>query len=274
MAIGKQSPFKMFGGRRRRRQEQRDATADFQSQLKSYKNLNVGENTYKDYKNVYEGAQNVYADAKNVYEGMDNTFEELKVDTTGAELGGAQFAQSQADTLAALGGGVGGSGFGALTSTMGRQAAQQAAATQSNIAGQVNRNEMARATGAANIQSAERAGAAAQQQMILGGEERLQGLVLGGEAQAQEMRFAGADQAFNRNIIKEQEMLGMAAGRKTAADQARAANTQMWMGLAGNAVGLVGGFLTGGGGNAGGGSPTLGPIMPKPSLPPASLFPK
>jgi len=272
MAIGKQSPFKMFGWRRR--QEQVDATADFQDQMKSYKNLNVGKNTYKGYKNVYEGAQNVYADAKNVYEGMDNTFEELRVDTTGAELGGAQFAQSQADTLAALGGGVGGSGFGALTSTMGRQAAQQAASTQANIAGQVNKNEMARATGAANIQTAERAGAAAQQQMILGGEERLQGLVLGGEGQAQQMRFAGADQGFNRNITKQQELLGMAAGRKTAADQARAANTQMWMGLAGDAIGAVGSLYAGAGTAAMNKPPGGFTPMSPPSLPPVSLLPQ
>ena len=45
MAIGKKSPFKLFG--HRRRQEQEDATADFQDQMKSYKNLNVGKNTYK-----------------------------------------------------------------------------------------------------------------------------------------------------------------------------------------------------------------------------------
>ena len=291
MAIGKQSPFKLFSSRRQVREEAA-ADREFKNQLRNYKSSNVGQNIYSGYENVYADAQNVYADARNVYEGMENPFEELRVDTTGAELGGAQFAQSQADTLAALGGGVGGSGFGALTSTMGRQAAQQAAATQANIAGQLNRNEMARATGAANIQAAERAGAAAQQQMILGGEERLQGLVLGGEAEAQRMRFAGAEQGLNRSITRQQELLGMAAGRKTAADQARAANAQMWMGLAGNAIGAVGSLYAGAGTAAmnkppGGSTPmptaTFSPgsggssgftPMPKPSLPPVSLFPK
>ena len=67
----------------------------------------------------------------------------------------------------------------------------------------------------------------------------------------------------------------MAAGRKAAADQARAANTQMWMGLAGDTIGFVGGLLTGGNTTppVSGGSSGFTP-MPKPSLPPVSLFPK
>jgi hypothetical protein len=235
MAIGKQSPFKLFGSRRRK-DEQTEANKNFEGQMSSYNNFDVSSNLYEDYNNVYAGAENVYAGAKNVYEGMENTFEDLRVDTTGAELGGQQFAQSQADQLAALGGGIGGSGFGALTSTMSRQAAQQAANTQANIAGQVRQNEMARATGAANIQQAERSGAAAQQQMILGGAERNQLAILGGESNMQQMQFQGAENAFNRQFAKQQESLAMAAGRKTAADQARAQNTQMWMGLAGDVI--------------------------------------
>ena len=226
MAIGKQSPFKIFGSRRRK-EEQDKANQEFNTQMSDYQNFDVGSNIYGNYQNVYADAQNVYAGAENVFEGMENTFEDLRVDTTGAELGGQQFAQSQADQLAALGGGVSGAGFGALTSTMSRQAAQQAAGTQANIAGQVRQNEMARATGAANIQQAERSGAAAEQQRLM----------LSGADTAQQMQFAGAENAFNRQFSQQQELLAMAAGRKTAADQARAQNTQMWMGLAGDIIG-------------------------------------
>lgn len=239
MAIGKQSPFKLFGSRRRKR-EQQAATEAFNTQISGYQNLDVGRNIYGDYQNVYADAQNVYADAKNVYEGMENPFEDLRVDTTGVELGGQQFAQSQADQLAALGGGVGGSGFGALTSSMSRQAAQQAAGTQANIAGQLRQNEMARATGAANIQQAERAGAAAQQQMILSGAAQQQQLVLSGADQQQQMIYGGEQSAFDRELTQQQELLAMAAGRKTAADEARANNTQMWMGLVGDVISTAG----------------------------------
>ena len=246
MAIGKQSPFKLFGSRRRKK-EQDAATEAFNTQMSGYQNFDVSRNIYDNYQNVYADAQNVYAGAENVYEGMENTFEELKVDTTGAELGGQQFAQSQADQLAALGGGFGGSGFGALTSTMSRQAAQQAAGTQANIAGQLRQNEMARATGAANIQQTERAGAAAQQQMILSGAAQQQQLVLGGADQQQQMIYGGEQSAFDRELTQQQELLAMAAGRKTAADQARAANTEMWMGLAGDIIGAGATIATAGG---------------------------
>ena len=239
MAIGKQSPFKLFGSRRRKR-EQQAATEAFNTQISGYQNLDVGRNIYGDYQNVYADAQNVYADAKNVYEGMENPFEDLRVDTTGVELGGQQFAQSQADQLAALGGGVGGSGFGALTSSMSRQAAQQAAGTQANIAGQLRQNEMARATGAANIQQAERAGAADLQQMILSGADLQQQLILSGADQQQQMIYGGEQSAFDRELTQQQELLAMAAGRKTAADEARANNTQMWMGLVGDVISTAG----------------------------------
>ena len=239
MAIGKQSPFKLFGSRRRKR-EQQAATEAFNTQISGYQNLDVGRNIYGDYQNVYADAQNVYADAQNVYEGMENPFEDLRVDTTGVELGGQQFAQSQADQLAALGGGVGGSGFGALTSSMSRQAAQQAAGTQANIAGQLRQNEMARATGAANIQQAERAGAADLQQMILSGADLQQQLILSGADQQQQMIYGGEQSAFDRELTQQQELLAMAAGRKTAADEARANNTQMWMGLVGDVISTAG----------------------------------
>ena len=52
--------------------------------------------------------------------------------------------------------------------------------------------------------------------------------------------------AYNREQAKQETLLGMAAERKAAATAARQANTQMWMGLAGGALGAVGGALSGG----------------------------
>tara|TARA_R100000808_G_scaffold22514_1_gene49001 strand:- start:5988 stop:6941 length:954 start_codon:yes stop_codon:yes gene_type:complete len=236
MAYGKKaSPLKLFGSRRRKR-EQRQANAAFNAQMAAYGAMDVGQNVYADFQNVYAGAENVYADAKNVYEGMENTFEDLRIDTTAAELAGAQFAQSQADQLAALGGGAGGSGFGALTTTMSRQAAQQSAANTADIRQQAIENERLARGEASKIQTLERTGAEKQQQMILSGADMQQQLILGGEQYAQTLQFQGASDALGRQISQQETMLGIAAGRKEAADLARQQNTQMWMNLAGDVI--------------------------------------
>ena len=240
MAYGKTaSPLKLFGSRKRKR-EQREANAAFNQQMDQYGAMDVGQNVYADFQNAYAGAENVYADAKNMYEGMENTYEDLDIDTTAAELAGSQFAQSQADQLAALGGGVGGSGFGALTTTMSRQAAQQSAANTADIRQQATANERLKAGEASRLQTQERKGASDVQSLIMAGADSQQQLIMGGEQYAQTMQFQGAGDALNRQISQQQDMLGFAAGRKTAADQARQANTQMWMGLAGSVIETAG----------------------------------
>ena len=227
MAYGKKaSPLKLFGSRRRKR-EQRRANAAFNEQMQQYADFDVSQNVYADF-------QNPYADAENVFEGMENKFEDLRIDTTAAELAGSQFAQSQADQLAALGGAAGGSGFGALTTSLSRQAAQQSAANTADIRQQAIENEKLKAGEASRIQTLERQGAANVQQMIMGGEQF-----------AQQMRFQGASDALGRQISQQETMLGMAASRKQAADQARQANTQMWMGLAGSVVEAAGSIAGG-----------------------------
>ena len=218
MAYGKKSsPLKLFGSRRRKR-EQRKANQAFKQQMQQYEDFDVSQNVYADF-------QNPYADAKNAFEGMDNKFEDLRIDTTAAELAGSQFAQSQADQLAALGASAGGSGFGALTTSLSRQAAQQAAANTADVRRQSIDREKLIAGEASRLQTAERQG-----------EADVQKLIMGGEQYAQTMRFQGASDALGRQISKEQEMLGFAAGRKQAADLARQQNTQMWMNLASDVI--------------------------------------
>jgi hypothetical protein len=220
MAYGKKSsPLKLFGSRRRKR-EQRAANAAFNQQMQQYQNFDVSQNIYEDF-------QNPYAEAKNVFEGMENVYEDLRIDTTAAELAGSQLAQSQADQLAALGASAGSSGFGALTTSLSRQAAQQAAANTADVRRQAIEREKLIAGEASRIQTAERQGAADVQKLIMGGEQY-----------AQTLRFQGASDALTRQLSREQELLAMAAGRKTAADQARQANTQMWMNLASDVASL------------------------------------
>ena len=59
----------------------------------------------------------------------------------------------------------------------------------------------------------------------------------------QQTVMGGAEAATSRELSFQETQLGMAAGRKTAADQARQANTEMWMGMAGSALGAVPGIV-------------------------------
>jgi len=61
-----------------------------------------------------------------------------------------------------------------------------------------------------------------------------------GAAQQQQLVMGGAEAAMGRKQSFQETQLGMAAERKAAADQARQQNTEMWMGLAGSALGAVG----------------------------------
>lgn len=243
MALGKTTPLHFGKGRRRRIKEQQDAQAAFDTQMGDYKNFNAGQNVYGNVKNVYAGAENVFAGAENKFANLENTFEDLRIDTTGAELAGAQFAQSQADTLAAVGAGVGGSGFGALNSSSARQAAQQAAQTRADLNQQAAGNQMAQAQGAASVQMAGARGASDVQRMQMEGAAQQQQMILGGADQAQQMRLQGAESALARELSMQENLLGMAAGRKQQADLARQQNTQMWMGLAGSVLGAAGSFF-------------------------------
>ena len=162
-----------------------------------------------DFTNPYEGMQNVY-------EGMENVYEDLTVDTTAQELAGTQYAQS----LANMSGAMDPSNVGQFLRSAGQQAAQARATT----AQQEIQNQRLAAQGAASV----------QQQ------------VLGGRADVQASKMAGAQWVQQQEIAKQQELLGMAAGRKQAADQARQANTQAWMSGIGAVAGLAGGLLSGG----------------------------
>ena len=243
MALGKTTPLHFGQGRRRRIQEQNEARDAFEAGMEDYRTRGAelaGTNVFADAKNVFAGAENVFAGAENKFANLENTFEDLRIDTTGAELAGSQFAQSQADTLAAVGAGVGGSGFGALTSSSARQAAQQAAQTRADLNRQAQANQMAQAQGAANVQMASAQGAADAQRMQMEGAAQQQQMILGGAAAAQQMRLQGAENALQRELSQMETQLGMDASRLQAANEARQQNTQMWMNLAGDVLSTAG----------------------------------
>ena len=222
MALGKTTPLHFSQARERRIAEQREARREFNTQMDNYKNFDVGRNFYGNLENVYEGMENVY-------EGMQNPFEEARSVSTAAErLAGEQFAQSQRDTMASLGAAAGGSGFGALATAAGRSAQEQAAATRASISQRQD---------AVNMQRMQ--GEAARQQAVLAGRESVQRAQLDAAAQNQLLKAQGAESALQRELSKQQDLLGMAAGRKEAADQARQQNTQMWMSLAGDLAGTA-----------------------------------
>ena len=86
----------------------------------------------------------------------------------------------------------------------------------------------------------------ANQQLAAQGAARLQEQQAAGKQQQFMLQKQGELDAYNREQAKQETLLGMAAERKAAATAARQANTQMWMGLAGGALGAVGSALSGG----------------------------
>ena len=154
--------------------------------------------------------ENPYANMENQFAGMENPYEDLRVDTTAQELAGNQYAQS----LANMSGAMDPSNVGQFL----RGAAGQAAGMRAQTAQQEIANQRMAAQGAADIQLRERTGQASIDQLQAQGAATVQGLEFG----------------------RQESILGMAAGRKQAADQARQQNTQMWMNLAGSAIGAGG----------------------------------
>ena len=164
-------------------------------------------------------------DTSNPYANMENTMEDLTVNQQQADFQNQKGQQQRANIMQNMQGAAGGSGIAALAQTMANQgqlASQQAGAS---IGMQEANNNMATA----------RQGAANDLQFRKG------------EARSQDMEW---------NKVSTQ--LGMASGRKGAADKARADAKKQQM----DAVGEIGesaqraaGGMGGGGGGMGGGMP-------------------
>jgi len=125
-------------GRRRRRQEQRDARKNLEQAKKAFESI--------EYKNPYADLQNPYA---------ENIYEDMTVDTQAADYLKEQQQQSQANILSNLKGVAGGSGVAGLAQQMSNISAGQAKQASMQIAQQERVNQQFRLKGEQQRQTAQ-----------------------------------------------------------------------------------------------------------------------
>ena len=130
-----------------------------------------------------------YQDQKisNPYEDLENTYEDLTVNTQQAEFEARQNQQAQADIMGNLQGAAGSSGIAGLAQAMANKSTQDAARASASIGQQESRNEAMRAQGAASVQSQRAAGEASRQQRELARDEDILGMRMGETAANRQM---------------------------------------------------------------------------------------
>lgn len=182
-------------GSKRRRQEERDAQAEFDK-----------------YRAQFEAT-----DTSNPYANMQNTYEDLTVNQQAAEFASQQQAQGQANIMNQMAGAAGGAGIASLAQVMANQQAQATQAASANIAQQERQNQMAAAGQAGQIQSMERQGDMLSRNMEQRKIDTLMGMGaarLGAAQQARQQATqaimsgvgqlaGGASQYFGDNAFKE-----------------------------------------------------------------------
>ena len=144
-------------------------------------------------------------DTSNVYANLENTMEDLTVNTQAADFAAQQQQAALANTMGAMQGAAGGSGIAALAQAMAGQQSQNLQGASASIAQQEQANQMAAAQQASQLQMAEAAGASEKQ---------------------------------TRDAQKSEALLGMAQGRKQAADISVADATAQLMGGLGQTLGV------------------------------------
>ena len=144
-------------------------------------------------------------DTSNVYANLENTMEDLTVNTQAADFAAQQQQAALANTMGAMQGAAGGSGIAALAQAMAGQQSQNLQQASMSIAEQEQANQMAARQQASQLQMAEAAGA--QEKQV-------------------------------RDAQKAEALLGMAQGRKQAADISVADATAQLMGGIGQVMGV------------------------------------
>jgi len=119
-----------FGGRKRRR-EQRAATAELARRKQKFEQL----------------------DTSNPYQNISNPYVNLTVNTQAADFAAQQSAQGAANIMSSMAASAGGGGIAALAQAMANSQNQQAQQASASIAQQESRNQMAAAAGEARRQS-------------------------------------------------------------------------------------------------------------------------
>ena len=125
-------------GSKKRKAEQRNAQNEFNRNKASYENL----------------------DTSNIYSNMENTMEDLTVNTQQADMQNQQNNQNLSNIMGNMNNAAGGSGIAGLAQAMANQQAQNNQAASASIGAQENRNQMAEANMAGQLQSMERRGEA------------------------------------------------------------------------------------------------------------------
>ena len=123
-------------GHKKRKQEQKDAQADFNRTREQYMNQ----------------------DLSNPYANMENTMEDLTVNTQAADYASQQQAQGMANIMGIMKCAAGGSGIAALAQSLANQQSQNATQASASIANQEASNTAAAASMAGNLQTMERDG--------------------------------------------------------------------------------------------------------------------
>jgi len=123
-------------GHKKRKQEQKDAQADFDRTREQYMNQ----------------------DLSNPYANMENTMEDLTVNTQAADYASQQQAQGMSNIMGSMKGAAGGSGIAALAQSLANQQSQNATQASASIANQEASNTAAAASMAGNLQTMEREG--------------------------------------------------------------------------------------------------------------------
>ena len=180
----------IIGGGKRRR-EQRAAEAELKQRREAYETFEFKDPTAQ----------------------MTNPFEDLTVNQQQAQFESQQQQQALASTLSGLGGAAGGSGVASLAQTLAQQQSQNLQRSAASIGQQEQRNQMAAAQGAQDLQSARAQGQLRKQEFELGRTETL---------------------------------LDMAGQRKAAADAARQQATQAIVGGIGQVASGVASAASGG----------------------------
>lgn len=165
--------FGIFSSNRNAKKNRRLADTQASTQLAFQKEqqalLEVQKQKYREFE-----FKNPYADMVNPFSGMENTMEDLTVSQEAARFQMEQGAQQRTNIMAQLRGAAGGSGIAALAQSLANQGTLQARQVSADISQQEQRNQMASAQGAMQVQQMEATGQSAVDMARMGGEAMVQ----------------------------------------------------------------------------------------------------
>ena len=209
-------------GSSKRRKEQRKAQERFDTAFEEFENMQF-ENPYANLTNPLAGMQNPYA---------ENLYEDLTVDTGAADYLKQQQQQSQANIMQQFKGAAGASGVGSLAQSLSNIANEEARKASLQIAQQQQANEKLRIAGE-------------EQRRKAGYDIDLMQRRATGEINI--LKASGEEKKRLAEAKQLEALLGFAAERKMAADQAvETARAELFEGL-GSITGGVGGLFAKGG---------------------------